>query len=116
MSPIMRLIAGFTVLFLLLVTSSFANSRADMPISRSVDHASKEYVVWPADGTNNAQLATTEESIKMVTNSTDVCSYRDIGKALVLWTVTATDSQISQIEANAGVLQVDENVEVGAPN
>lgn len=105
-----------TVLFVSFVTSSSANSWANMPISHAVDQASKEYAVWPVDGTNNGQLATTEEFIRTVTNSTSVYSYRDIDKELVFWKINATVKQISRIKANAGVLQVDENVEIWAPN
>ena len=114
--PIMRFFTGFTVLVALFATRSFASPGANKFISRAADLASKEYAVWPANGTNNGQLTTTEEFIKTVTNSTSVYSYRDIDKALVLWKVNATESQISRIKANAGVHQVDENVDVAAPN
>ena len=87
-----------------------------MPVTRAVDQASKEYAVWPVEGTNNGQLITTEDFIKTVTKSTSVYPYRDIDKALVLWKINATDAQTSQIRANAGVRQIDENVDIGAPN
>ena len=112
----MRFFTSSTLLLVSFVASAAANSWANMPVSRDVDPTSKEYAVWPADGFNDGQLATTEEFLKKVTNSTSVYSYKDIDKELVLWKVNATDPQISQIKANAGVKQVDENVEVGAPN
>jgi len=112
----MRFFSSFTLLIMSVATGSCAIPRANRLFSPAADPASKEYIVWPADGTSNGQLTTTEESIKAVTKATKVYSYRDIDKALVLWTINATDSQISQIKANAGVLQVDLNLDDAAPN
>lgn len=112
----MRFFTASTLLVTSFATSSFASPGANKLISRAADPASKEYAVWPADGTNIGQPTTTEEFIKTVTKSTSVYSYRDVDKALVLWKVNATDLQVSQIKANAGIHQVDENVDVAAPN
>lgn len=88
----MRFLVAFRLLFsswnrspLLLVVLEANNS-----ISPSVDLASKEYVVRPVGGINNAQLATTEEFIKTAgsprkfTPSAHPCSLSAPSKAAML--------------------------------
>ncbi|KAJ9637176.1 hypothetical protein H2199_007462 [Coniosporium tulheliwenetii] len=70
----------------------------------------KEYLIFPKNGTDEDALSKTEESIKKITESEEVYSFRDVDKELVFWVANVTSTQLSKIREDSGVLAAEENV------
>ncbi|KAK4692620.1 tRNA (guanine-N7-)-methyltransferase, partial [Lecanoromycetidae sp. Uapishka_2] len=69
----------------------------------------KEWRVYPEDGTNEIQLATTEESLKRIAGTDDLYSYRDTNNSLRHWLLLVTQPQLSEIRKLEGVISTEEN-------
>ena len=76
----------------------------------------KEFVVFPKDGKNEVALKKTEQNLKMITETTELDSYRNRVGSLTHWLVEATDSQHKLMVEDQGVSGVEENVEVLLPD
>ena len=79
-------------------------------------HEKKEFVVFPKDGKNVAALEKTEQYLKVITETTELYSYRNRFGSLTHWLVEATDSQLKFIVEDEGISSVEENIEVLLPD
>ena len=97
-------------------TGKIPKKPANTPISAtSKPPESKEYVIYPKDGHNEAQLAVTEASIKRITNVDSVYSYRDFESALLHWVIDLTEVQLEEVQQLDGIAEIEENVQCMAP-
>ena len=70
----------------------------------------KEFIIYPKNGKDEIALKNTEENIKKVAQVQKVFSYRDVNKALLMWTIPVTDEQLQAIKKDNNVELTEENI------
>jgi len=73
----------------------------------------KEWIIYPKDGNDETQLATTDASIKQIVRRDKVFSYRDVNNTLLHWVLYLTHIQLNEIQKLDGVRATEENI-IGA--
>jgi len=103
--------------FLVLTSSSIATfcTAADSLSSQSnggTPASVFNYVLAPKDGHDKNACIKTEDFIKQVTQESSIYSYSSRKGKLLIWALTATDSQADTIREDEGVSDISPNVNV----